>query len=74
MSVLRNPKSKRRAGLYPFERFEERALFLESLLSPRGVLVMRNAMYRFGDTAHKYSHDRIPLSRGTTKMFFFATA
>jgi hypothetical protein len=29
MSVLRNLKSKRRAGLYPFERFEERVLFLD---------------------------------------------
>ena len=61
MSVLRNPKSKRRAGLYPFERFEERALFLESLVLPGGILVIHNAMYRFGDTAHKSSYQKIPV-------------
>ena len=61
MSVLRNPKSKRRAGLYPFERFEERVLFLKSLVRPGGLLVIHNAMYRFGDTAHKSSYERIPV-------------
>jgi hypothetical protein len=59
MSVLRNPRPKRRKGFYPFERFEERALFLETLVRPGGLLVIHNSMYRFGDTAHKSSYERI---------------
>jgi hypothetical protein len=62
MSVLRTPKSRRRAGLYPFARFEERALFLESLVRPGGLLVIHNAMYRFGDAAHKFAYERIPVA------------
>src|SRR5262245_45714230 len=51
MAVLRS------AGHYPFEIYEERALFLETLLLPGGLLVIHNSPYRFGDTARKYSFD-----------------
>ena len=70
MSVLRNPKPKRRAGFYPFERFEERALFLKSLVRPGGLLVIHNSMYRFGDAAHKASYERIPVTARHDKDVF----
>jgi hypothetical protein len=56
MAVLRS------AGHYPFESFEERALFLETLLRPGGLLVIHNSPYRFGDTARKYSYETIPVA------------
>lgn len=55
MAVLRS------AGHYPFEIYEERALFLETLLRPGGLLVIHNSPYRFGDTARKYSYETIPV-------------
>jgi hypothetical protein len=60
MSVLRAPKKKQRLGNYPFEVFEERALFIETLVRPGGLLVMHNSMYRFSDTAHRDQYDTIP--------------
>lgn len=60
MAVLRYPRKKRIAGRYPFKRFEERALFLETLVRPGGLLVIHNSNYRFGDMAHRYSYERIP--------------
>ncbi|MGB6389902.1 MAG: class I SAM-dependent methyltransferase [Methyloceanibacter sp.] len=60
MAVLRNPRKKLNAGRYPFERFEERARFLETLLRPGGILVIHNSNYRFGDVAHQYAYERIP--------------
>ena len=61
MAVLRAPKKQQRLGNYPFELFEERALFLESLVRPGGLFVIHNSMYRFSDTAHLGSYDRIPV-------------
>jgi hypothetical protein len=55
MAVLRS------AGHYPFEIFEERALFLETLLRPGGLLVIHNSPYRFGDTARKDSYETVPV-------------
>jgi len=56
MAVLRS------AGHYPFEIFEERALFLETLVRPGGLLVIHNSPYRFGDTPRKYSYEIIPVA------------
>jgi len=61
MAVLRAPKKQQRLGNYPFALFEERALFLESLVKPGGLFVIHNSMYRFSDTAHLGSYDRIPV-------------
>jgi hypothetical protein len=55
MAVLRS------AGHYPFESFEERALFLETMVRPGGLLVIHNSPYRFGDTARKYFYETIPV-------------
>jgi Methyltransferase domain len=55
MAVLRS------AGHYPFEIYEERALFLETLVRPGGLLVIHNSPYRFGDTARKDSYETIPV-------------
>jgi len=48
-------------------------LFLESLVRPGG-LVIHNAMYRFGDTAHKSSYQRIPVVARHDKTCSCATA
>jgi hypothetical protein len=55
MAVLRS------AGHYPFEIYEERALFLETLVRPGGLLVIHNSPYRFGDTARKDSYETVPV-------------
>ena len=70
MAVLRHSKRKRDAGSYPFERFEERALYLESLVRPGGLLVIHNSSYRFGDTAHRCSYETIPLPASRYKGTF----
>jgi hypothetical protein len=62
MSVLRSSERKRLAGHYPFERFEERVLFLESLVRPGGLLVIHNSTYRFSDTTHRIAYEVIPVS------------
>jgi 2-polyprenyl-3-methyl-5-hydroxy-6-metoxy-1,4-benzoquinol methylase len=56
MAVLRS------AGHYPFERFEERALFPETLVRPGGLLVIHNSPYRFGDTARRCAYETIPVA------------
>jgi 2-polyprenyl-3-methyl-5-hydroxy-6-metoxy-1,4-benzoquinol methylase len=56
MAVLRH------AGRYSFEDFEERALFLETLVRPGGLLVIHNSPYRFGDTARRASYETIPVA------------
>lgn len=61
MSVLRTSERRRIYGRYPFEVFQERALFLETLVRPGGILVMHNTTYRFSDTAHRNAYDRIPV-------------
>ena len=70
MAVLRAPKKQQRLGNYPFAFFEERALFLESLVKPGGLLVIHNSMYRFSDTAHRGSYDRIPVAPQHDKGVF----
>jgi hypothetical protein len=55
MAVLRS------AGHYPFEIYQERALFLETLVRPGGLLVIHNSPYRFGDTARKDSYETVPV-------------
>ena len=70
MAVLRAPKKQQRLGNYPFALFEERALFLESLVKPGGLLVIHNSMYRFSDTAHRGSYDRIPVAAQHDKGVF----
>ena len=56
MAVLRS------TGHYPFDSFEERALFLETLVRPGGLLVIHNSRYRFGDTARRCSYEVIPVT------------
>jgi Methyltransferase domain len=60
MAVLRNPRKKLIAGRYPFERFEERAHFLETLVRSGGMLVIHNSNYRFSDVNHLHRYERIP--------------
>ena len=62
MAVLRAAKKRQRLGNYPFKLFEERALFLESLVRPGGLFVIHNSMYRFSDTSHRGAYDRIPVA------------
>ena len=70
MAVLRAPKKQQRLGNYPFALFAERALFLESLVKPGGLFVIHNSMYRFSDTAHRGSYDRIPVAAQHDKGVF----
>ena len=70
MAVLRTWKRKRIADYYPFDRFAERALFLEFLVRPGGLLVIHGATYRFGDTAHQCTYEAIPVTtRQDTKVY-----
>jgi len=62
MAVLRTWKRKRIADVYPFDRFAERALFLESLVRPGGLLVIHGATYRFGDTVQQCAYEAIPVT------------
>src|SRR5262245_59386278 len=63
MAVFRPTwKHKPVADAYPFDRFAERALFLESLVRPGGLLVIHGATYRFGDTAHQCSYETVPVA------------
>jgi trans-aconitate methyltransferase len=62
MAVLRTPKRDHIAEHYPFERFAERALYLESLVRPGGLLVIHNATYRFSDTVHRCDYEAIPVA------------
>jgi hypothetical protein len=70
MAVLRAPKKQQRLGNYPFALFEERALFLESLVRPGGLFVIHNSMYRFSDTAHRGSYDRVSVAARHDKGVF----
>jgi SAM-dependent methyltransferase len=56
MAVLRS------AGHYPFEIFEERALFLETLVRPGGLLIIHNSPYRFSDTARRGTYEIVPVA------------
>jgi hypothetical protein len=70
MAALCTWKRKRVAEFYPFDRFAERALFLESLVRPGGLLVIHGATYRFGDTVHKCAYETIPVTASQeTKVY-----
>ena len=69
MTVLRTWKRKRIAEFYPFDRFAERALFLESLVRPNGLLVIYRATYRFGDTPHQWAYEAIPVAATQKKIY-----
>lgn len=62
MAVLRTWKSTEISDSYPFDRFAERALFLESLIRPGGLLVIHAATYRFSDTVHRSKYQAIPVA------------
>ena len=62
MAVLRTPRREQVARHYPFERFEERVLFLNSLVRPGGLLVIQNSSYRFSDTANRSHYEPIPVT------------
>jgi trans-aconitate methyltransferase len=61
MAVLRTSKRDHIANHYPFDRFVERVRYLESLVRPGGLLVIHNATYRFGDMAHRWAYETIPV-------------
>jgi SAM-dependent methyltransferase len=62
MAVLRTSKRGSWAvhKHYPFDRFVERAQFLESLVKPGGLLVIHNAAYRFSDVPRRFTYDTLP--------------
>jgi hypothetical protein len=61
MAVLRTPRRNHVSEHYPFERFEERVLFLDSLVRPGGVLVVHNSSYRFSDTTSSSHYEKVPV-------------
>lgn len=69
MAVLRTPQRAHIADRYPFERFEERVLFLDSLVRPGGLLVIHNASYRFSDTANQSPYETIPVAAPYDTVF-----
>ncbi len=62
MAVLRTPQREHVGEHYPFERFQERVLFLDSLVKPGGLLIVHNASYRFSDTANRSHYESIPVT------------
>ena len=69
MAVLRTSKKDKIAERYPFERFVERALYLESLVRPGGLLIIHNSTYRFSDTPHRCAYETIPVSTSYDKVY-----
>ena len=69
MAVLRTWKRRRIARHYPFDRFAERALYLDFLVRPGGLLVIHGATYRFGDTARKCVYETIPLAASHNEVY-----
>ena len=69
MAVLRTSKRDLIAEHYPFDRFEERALFLKSLVRPGGILVIHNGTYRFSDTAYRCAYEPIPMAAIYDKVY-----
>jgi trans-aconitate methyltransferase len=69
MAVLRTSKKDKIAERYPFERFVERALYLESLVRPGGLLIIHNSTYRFSDTPHRCAYETIPVSASYDKVY-----
>jgi len=69
MAVLRTPKQDHIAEHYPFERFAERAHYLESLVRPGGLLVIHNATYRFSDAAPSFAYEAIPVAANHNNVY-----
>jgi len=69
MAVLRTCEEGNVAQHYPFERFAERARFLESLVRPGGLLVIHNASYRFSDTPRRWAYETIPVAADHDKVY-----
>jgi hypothetical protein len=67
MAVLRTSKRKRKR--YPFERFAERANYLESLVRPGGLLIIHNATYRFSDVGRRYTYETIAVDAAHDKVY-----
>ena len=64
LTVLRDTRLDKESSIresYPFERFDERVRFLDSLLRPGGLLVFYGNMYRFRDTSVAKDYEIIPL-------------
>jgi SAM-dependent methyltransferase len=69
MAVLRTSKKGRVYRYYPFDRFVERARFLESLVKPGGLLVIHNASYRFSDAPRRFTYDTVPVVAEHDKVY-----
>lgn len=64
LTVLRDTRLDKQPSIreaYPFDRFDERVRFLDSLLRPGGLLVFHGNMYRFRDTSVAKDYETIPL-------------
>jgi SAM-dependent methyltransferase len=65
LTVLRDTRLDAEASIretYPFDRFDERVTFLNSLLKPGGLLVFHGNMYRFRDSSVVNEYEVVPLS------------
>jgi ubiquinone/menaquinone biosynthesis C-methylase UbiE len=65
LTVLRDTRLDKEPSIreaYPFERFDERVRFLDSLLRPGGLLVFYGNMYRFRDTSVAQDYEIVPLA------------
>jgi SAM-dependent methyltransferase len=69
MAVLRTPETNGIGQHYPFERFVERAQFLESLVRPGGLLIIHNATYRFSDAPRRFTYDSVPVVAEHDKVY-----
>lgn len=49
-------------AIYPFERFAERAAFLDGLVRSGGLLAIHGSAYRFRDTAQSAHYEVIPVA------------
>jgi SAM-dependent methyltransferase len=64
LTVLRDTRLDAQDSIrksYPFERFDERVMLLDSLLKPGGLLVFHGNMYRFADTSVATGYKVVPL-------------
>ncbi|MGE3528547.1 MAG: class I SAM-dependent methyltransferase [Methyloceanibacter sp.] len=64
LTVLRDTRLDAERSIrdsYPFDRFDERVRFLNSLLKPGGLLIFHGNMYRFCDTSIVSEYEVIPL-------------
>ena len=65
LTVLRDTRLDTETSIretYPFERFDERVTFLNSLLRPGGLLVFHGNMYRFRDSSVVNEYEVVPLT------------